>query len=148
SADGPQHILVDCGVTKGKTGKGDIATIKAAVRHMGAETDHKLALIIATHRHQDHIIGFSRSEDEFLQFKDRVDAIWMSFWETEYSDEVKKHQAQLEQSAFMLYRAALAGDQDPINDEIAGLAMNATGAEEGPGGGTNAKSLALLKGRL
>ena len=27
---GPQHILIDCGVTPGKTKKGDIGTIKAA----------------------------------------------------------------------------------------------------------------------
>jgi hypothetical protein len=148
SADGPQHILIDCGVTKGKTGKGDIATIKAAVRDMGEETDHKLALIIMTHRHQDHIIGFSRSEDEFLRFKDRVDAIWMPFWETEYDDKIKNLQAELAGTALALYQAALAGDKDPINDEIAGLALNASGTEEGPGGGTNAKSLALLKGKL
>src|SRR5690349_2330696 len=50
SSDGPQHIVIDCGVTKGKTGKGDIATIKSAVRHMVKETDGKLALIIVTHR--------------------------------------------------------------------------------------------------
>lgn len=148
SEDGDQHILIDCGVHDGTTHKGDIATIKAAVRHMGAETDHKLALMIVTHRHKDHIIGFSRSEDEFLQFKDRIGAIWMSFWETEYDDETKKHQLRIEQSADMLSRAALAGDQNAMNEQIAGLAMNAQGPDEGPGGGSNAKSLAMLKGRL
>ena len=39
SKDGPQHILIDCGVTHGKTGKGDIATIKTAVApHGGGDT--------------------------------------------------------------------------------------------------------------
>src|SRR6266496_2584918 len=65
SADGPQHIVIDCGVTPGKTKKGDIGTIKDAVAHMAEETGKKLALIIVTHRHQDHIIGFSRSAEIF-----------------------------------------------------------------------------------
>ena len=65
SAQGPQHILIDCGVTTGKTGKGDIRTIKGAVAHMAAETGRRLALIIVTHRHMDHIIGFSRCAAEF-----------------------------------------------------------------------------------
>src|SRR5262245_35069889 len=38
SKAGPQHVLIDCGVTKGKTGKGDIGTIKAAVADMAKET--------------------------------------------------------------------------------------------------------------
>src|SRR5262245_31404289 len=87
---GPQHILIDCGVTRGKTGKGDIATIKTAVRHMAKETNSRLALIIVTHRHQDHIIGFSRCETEFSGFK--VGAIWMPYWETEYAPKVTAFQ--------------------------------------------------------
>ena len=63
SAAGPQHILIDCGVTGGTTKKGDIGTIKDAVADMAEETGNKLALIIVTHRHQDHIVGFSRSAE-------------------------------------------------------------------------------------
>jgi glyoxylase-like metal-dependent hydrolase (beta-lactamase superfamily II) len=84
SKEGPQHIVIDCGVTNGKTGKGDIGTIKHAVADMAHETGGKLALIIVTHRHMDHIIGFSRCPEVFQGFKDRVDAIWMPYWETEY----------------------------------------------------------------
>ena len=87
SPDGPQHILIDCGVTNGKTGHGDIHTLKGAVAHMAEETDHKLALIVVTHRHQDHIIGFSRCASEFQKFK--VGAIWMPIWETEYEGQVR-----------------------------------------------------------
>lgn len=148
SAKGPQHILVDCGVTRGKSGKGDIATIKPAVRHMARETGSKLALIVVTHRHQDHIIGFSRCAAEFEKFE--VEAIWMPFWETEYAPKVSKFQADLESIAFGLRAAALAGDRDAHTDEILGIVENATGMSlaEGPGGGTNAKSLDLLKNNL
>jgi len=147
SADGPLHILIDCGVTSGKTGKGDIHTIKAAVAHMAEETKRHLALIVVTHRHMDHIIGFSRCEDVFKTFT--VDAIWMPFWETEYAPEVVKFQAELTALALDVQQrfATAAGSDDPNVRAILGIVENATGVSltEGPGGGTNARSLALLK---
>jgi beta-lactamase superfamily II metal-dependent hydrolase len=147
SPERPQHIVIDCGVTRGKTGKGDIGTIKSAVRHMAAETGGRLALIIVTHRHQDHIVGFSRCP-EFAQFQ--VDAIWMPYWETEYVPEVQGFQAELQSMALDLRAAALAGDASADTDAILGLIENATGVspKEGPGGGTNARSLDLLKNKL
>jgi hypothetical protein len=42
--------------------------------------------------------------------------------------------------------AALAGRDDPISEQIQSFVLNATG--EGPGGGSNAKSLELLKTKL
>lgn len=165
SADGPQHILIDCGVTPGKTKKGDIGTIKDAVADMAAETGKKLALIIVTHRHQDHIIGFSRAADVFKDFK--VGALWMSFWETEYDPKEKKKskasEFQDELTALALdlqMHAALAGADDPDIDEVRAMLENATGVDHasfaaaggaasgkkpGKGGGTNAASLAFLK---
>lgn len=145
---GPKHILIDCGVTGGRTGKGDIAGIKTAVRHMAAETDRQLALVIATHRHQDHIIGFSRCAAEFAEFQ--IEAVWMPYWETEADDEVKSFQLGLQDLALDLRAAALAGADDENMEEILGIVENATGVSraakpEGPGGGTNAKSLAFLK---
>ena len=144
SPDGPQHILIDCGVTTGKTGKGDIGTIKSAVRDMAKETDGRLALIIVTHRHMDHIIGFSRCAEQFTKFT--VDAIWMPYWETEYAQKVQDFQADLHGLASDLRAAALAADENQDTREILAIVENATGvSSEGPGGGTNAESLALLK---
>jgi beta-lactamase superfamily II metal-dependent hydrolase len=151
SDEGPQHILIDCGVTKGTSGKGDIATIKSAVRHMAKETGRKLALIIATHRHQDHIIGFSRCADEFKSFE--VGAVWMSRWELARADgqegeEAENFQSQLSALALGLQKnLTLRGTNDPMARSVLGMLENATGVslEEGPGGGTNAASLALLK---
>ncbi|MEA2341899.1 MAG: hypothetical protein QOF63_68, partial [Thermoanaerobaculia bacterium] len=165
SADGPQHIVIDCGVTPGKTKNGDIGTIKDAVAHMAEETGKKLALIIVTHRHQDHIIGFSRSADIFKDFK--VGAVWMSFWETEYDPKEKKKslasdfQDELTALALNLQQhAALAGAGDPDIEEVKAMLQNATGVDQasfaaaggaasgkkpGKGGGTNAASLTFLK---
>jgi len=168
---GPQHILIDCGVTPGKTKKGDIGTIKAAVAHMAEETQKKLALIIVTHRHQDHIIGFSRAAEIFNDFE--VGALWMSFWETEYDPNEKKEKKKSLAAEFqdeltalamnMQSRLALAGKDDPETDEILAMLQNATGFDHtefaakgsaasattpGKGGGTNAKSLEFLKSGL
>ncbi len=165
--DGPQHILIDCGVTPGKTKKGDIGTIKAAVAHMAEETGKKLALIIVTHRHQDHIIGFSRAAEIFNDFE--VGAVWMSFWETEYDPNEKKEKKKSLASEFqdeltalalgMQSRLAMAGKDDPETNEILAMLENATGVDHtefavkggasakkpGKGGGTNAASLTFLK---
>ena len=149
SADGPQHVLIDCGVTNGRTGKGDIHTIKSAVKHMAKETNSHLALIIVTHRHMDHIIGFSRCEDDFKDFK--VDAIWMPYWETEYVPEVVKFQTDLTAIALdVQQQLAAAGSDDPDVATVLGILENATGVspKDGPGGGTNARSLDLLKTKL
>jgi hypothetical protein len=91
----------------------------------------------------DHIIGFSRCASDFKKFT--VDAIWMSAWETEYAAKVEKFQADLTQLVLNL-GVALAGRQDRITDEIRSIVENATG--EGPGGGSNAKSLEILKTQL
>lgn len=153
SQAGPQHVLIDCGVTKGKSGTGDIGTIKAAVANMAQETGRKLALIIVTHRHMDHIIGFSRCKEEFEQFE--VGAIWMPVWETEYDDKVKDLQAQLTALALDAgTHLALAADDTPDRAELLAMLENATGHDflagggfgvAGTGGGTNAASLLLLK---
>lgn len=172
--DGPEHILIDCGVTPGRTKKGDIGTLKDAVKHMADETKGKLALIIATHRHQDHIIGFSRAADVFQKFRSNVGAVWMSVWETEYDPNERKgkKKGRQERMAFkgqqeltslalgMQRHVALAGAASADAGEIAALLQNATGVDPvelaaaeghgagagaGKGGGTNQASLAFLK---
>jgi beta-lactamase superfamily II metal-dependent hydrolase len=165
SPDGPQHVLIDCGVTPGTTKKGDIGTIKDAVAHMADETGKHLALIIATHRHQDHIIGFSRCREIFEEFT--VDAIWMPYWESEYENDASKMQAELQEVALAVQQqlALYAGD-DLETEDMLGMLRNATGFDheelmaaagdddgtakpkKGKGGGTNAASLAILKGGL
>lgn len=145
SQEGPQHIVIDCGVTNGKTGKGDIGTIKDAVADMARETGGKLALIIVTHRHMDHIIGFSRCIDVFERFKDRVGAIWMPYWETVYDAELSELTSLALEAQSHL---ALTNTNIPDRAELFAMLENATGnvlAVTGTGGGTNDKSLTLLK---
>src|SRR6266566_4074468 len=70
---GFRHILVDCGVH----GKGNIGTMDEVVDNIAAVTDNKLAIIIATHAHQDHISGFDGTK--FGKFE--IAEVWMPWTE-------------------------------------------------------------------
>jgi beta-lactamase superfamily II metal-dependent hydrolase len=162
SADGPKHILIDCGVTPGTTHNGDIGTIKDAVADMAIETKNQLALIIVTHRHMDHIIGFSRCADLFRKMK--VESIWMPYWESEYDDNAAKMQAEITALALDVQaHLALSARADLDTADMLGMLQNATGvdpndmvgvtgtstaAKPGKGGGSNKASLNLLKNEL
>jgi hypothetical protein len=87
---GDQFILIDCGVFKGTTGRGDIGSIVAAVDDMYKTTKGKLALVIMTHRHADHIAGFSKAD--FSKFT--ASLVWMPYWERFNADKAKKPAAK------------------------------------------------------
>lgn len=70
---GFRHILVDCGVH----GKGNIGTMDEVVDNIGTITDKKLAIVIATHAHQDHISGFN--PEKFGKFQ--IGEVWMPWTE-------------------------------------------------------------------
>lgn len=144
-----EYILIDCGVFKGTSGKGDIGSIGAAVDNLASVTGGELALVIMTHRHADHIIGFSRCKAQFQKMK--VGAVWMPVWENEYEAKAAKFQASLTGLALKLdAHLALSADtnKDPTFLAARDMLYNATGAGSlaaAAGGGTNAASLDLLK---
>ena len=71
-ADSHRHILFDCGVHA----QGDIDKIEAAVDHIAETTGKKLAIVVATHSHQDHISGFS---NKFTTFQ--IGEVWLPWCE-------------------------------------------------------------------
>jgi len=85
-----EYILIDCGVFKGTSGTGDIGSIVAAVEDMYKTTKGKLALVIMTHRHADHIAGFSKAD--FSKFN--ASLVWMPYWEQFNADKSKKSSAK------------------------------------------------------
>ena len=93
TSSGDQYILIDCGVFKGTSGTGDIGSIVEAVEDMYKTTNGQLALVIMTHRHADHIAGFSKAP-RFRDFK--ASMVWMPYWE-KFNDkkETKKAAANL-----------------------------------------------------
>lgn len=100
--DRQQHILVDCGVHS----KGDIGTMEKVVDNIDEVTDKKLAVIIATHAHQDHISGFGKFGDMFSKFK--VGQVWLP-WTWDESNKkalkVQKLQATLTSQLYQHFEA-------------------------------------------
>lgn len=108
-----QYILIDCGVFKGTSGTGDIGSIVAAVEDMYKTTNGKLALVIMTHRHADHIAGFSKAD--FSKFS--ASLVWMPYWEQFNADKSKKSNAK---------SFAASGNQNQAADSSQNMALAGT----------------------
>ena len=124
TASGDQHILIDCGVFKGTSGTGDLGSIVDAVEDMFQTTGGHLALVIMTHRHADHIAGFSKAP----RFKDfTASMVWMPYWE-QFNDK----KADTPQN--------LQPDVKSFAANLASVALQLSGGENGDA----AKALAQL----
>ena len=80
---GPHHVLVDCGVHAA----GDIGTLDRVLDDLETETGGRLAVVIATHAHEDHIAGFLRGADRFSRFT--IGEVWLP-WSENRSDPVAR----------------------------------------------------------
>ena len=152
---GDQYILIDCGVFKGTSGTGDIGSIVEAVEDMFKTTNGHLALVIMTHRHADHIAGFSKAG----RFKDfTASMVWMPYWEQFNEDNTKDSanslQLDIHELAENLAMQFRGRSDDDAKEALAQLG-NATGIEDFSAaatgkkkGGGNAVALDLLKNHL
>jgi beta-lactamase superfamily II metal-dependent hydrolase len=86
NAERDEHILVDCGVHS----RGDIGTMEEIVTNISQVTNKKLAVVIATHAHQDHISGFAEFGDMFSTFK--VKEVWLPWTWDEKNEKALKIQ--------------------------------------------------------
>jgi len=152
---GDAHVLIDCGVTTGSTG-----VIDQCVTDVLNETGGKLALIIATHKHMDHLKGFDSSSSTFKQFN-HIGAIWLSNRLDPKNETAVALTNQLESVATQLrtqltLRLNAAKEKEEKEDEVARAAMlkisDALGfdldEETGlpvAGGGYNDRALKLLR---
>jgi beta-lactamase superfamily II metal-dependent hydrolase len=147
--DGPAHILIDCGVHAG-----DIGTMRACFENLAEVTGRKLALVIATHYHADHLSGFASNYDAFTEFE--VGLVWITNRLSPENDSAKKFHAQITSLANQLKLklgmrlAALGVEEDDNNhaqlDSQQALWMmnDALGVRLEAGGSSNEKALRLL----
>src|SRR5688500_15609873 len=70
-----RHVLVDCGAHV----KGTLGNLEKIAQNIGDVTDNRLAAVVATHRHQDHIWGFERGRDTFRKMA--IDEVWLPWVE-------------------------------------------------------------------
>jgi beta-lactamase superfamily II metal-dependent hydrolase len=136
---GPQHILIDCGVHAG-----DINSMKACVQDLVSVTDRKLALVIATHYHADHLSGFASNFDEFAQFE--VGMVWITNRLDPKHKVAAKFKAQIRTLAADL-QIKLGARSDPPARQALAKVQNALGIQFGAAKdkeGDNEKALRLL----
>jgi beta-lactamase superfamily II metal-dependent hydrolase len=127
-----RQILVDCGVHP----KGDIKTMEKAIDDVAAETGGRLDLIVATHRHQDHIAGFGTFAAKFQQMTARE--VWLPWTENDDDGDaraLKKKQLALV-DGLQRHFAAAAG---PRYAAVRAALLNLAG---------NEKSLGVLTGDM
>jgi len=132
-----EHILIDCGVHAQ-----DLGSIRDAVDQMAKECGSKLALIIMTHRHADHISGFATCSDIFRGFT--VERVWMPWFEDPKNDAAMAFQASLTAMARQL-SMRLAARADDSSLMLKDMVDNITGGL-GVAGGVlgNQKALDVL----
>jgi beta-lactamase superfamily II metal-dependent hydrolase len=145
---GPQHILIDCGVHAG-----NIGTMDECVKDLAKETGGKLALVIATHYHADHLSGFASNFDDFAEFE--VGAVWITNRLDPKNKDAVKLLMQIKSVSNQLrlglrLRLGLGENEEPgKNAEVAQAqaiykAENALGITLGAKEGGNEKALRLL----
>ncbi len=82
--EGHSHVLVDFGVHF----NGDIGKMPEVMADIEKETKRHLAIVIATHVHQDHISGFGKFADRFAEFS--VGEVWLPWTEDPRDPEAMK----------------------------------------------------------
>ncbi|MBN9089900.1 MAG: MBL fold metallo-hydrolase [Reyranella sp.] len=140
---GPAHILIDCGVHAANIGSMDDCVKDMASAEV---TNKKLALVILTHYHADHMSGFASNYDDFAQFE--VGAVWITNRLDPKDGKASKFMAQITSVAHSL-QLQLGARNDPDGEEAQRKVHNALGVElgarGGANGGGNAKALKLLQ---
>ncbi len=142
---GPQHILIDCGVHAG-----NIGSMADCVADLIEVTGRKLALVIVTHYHADHLSGFATHDDEFSQFE--VGAVWITNRLDPGDRKSLAFRAQIAALASHLrlqlqlrLRLNLDDDEAVVARQALAKTENALGIGFGvAGGGSNEKALDLV----
>jgi len=139
--NGQSHILIDCGVHAQ-----DLGSIRDAVTQMASDCGNKLALVIMTHRHADHISGFGSCSDIFSTIE--VERVWMPWFEDPGNTKAMNFQSSLTALANRLGASLrLAAQRDPRAEELLHMTENITGGAAAVGEATgNQKALNVLHG--
>jgi hypothetical protein len=116
AAASARHVLIDFGVHQ----KGDIGTMGGVMDNIESTTGRKLALLVATHAHRDHISGFGQFADRFARFE--IGDVWMPWTDNPHDEDAaafeRKQLAQYDRLEQHL-RLAAAASHNPATYEPA-----------------------------
>ena len=122
---GPEHVLVDCGVHN----RGNIGTLDQVLADIEEQTAGRLAIVIASHAHEDHIAGFGRGVEMFKGFT--IGEVWLPWSENRADPVARGLRARLAalHSALEL-RFQLAGGKAP--DDVIDILANTSAKRNEP----------------
>ncbi|MDJ1478860.1 hypothetical protein QNI16_00105 [Cytophagaceae bacterium YF14B1] len=89
-------MMIDCGACVGNSER-----FTAFIKEIGADIDNHLDLLVVSHEHLDHIIGFSRAKDEFEKIS--IDNVWLA-----WTEDPKNRLANKLRSDYGKHKVALA----------------------------------------
>ena len=116
---GQKYVLVDCGVHA----RGDIHTMQQVVADIGEVTGGKLAILIATHAHQDHISGFGSMESQFRKFL--IGEVWLPWTENpKDTDAAKLRKKRMALVASLQAHFSAVAPNSPAADAMANIAVD------------------------
>jgi hypothetical protein len=106
-----RHVLIDFGAHM----HGEIGTMEAVMADIEKTTGKKLAVLVASHAHRDHISGFGKFAERFAQFQ--ISEVWLP-WTDDPKDTTaaamkKKHLALYDVLDDHLRHALGATEADP-----------------------------------
>jgi beta-lactamase superfamily II metal-dependent hydrolase len=133
---GEKHVLIDCGVHM----HSKLKRTTEVVEHIREVTDGKLAAVVATHAHADHISGFATEAELFDEFE--VKEVWLSWLEDVSKASVRKLHKKV-QALTTSIANSLAVERDEMTES---LLANATGELAASPDGPNARAMRLLRG--
>jgi beta-lactamase superfamily II metal-dependent hydrolase len=137
---GPQHILIDCGVHAG-----NIKSMPDCVADLAHATGRKLALVIVTHYHADHLSGFATQSETFAGFD--VGMVWITNRLDPGDGESSRFKLQLHALATALRMQLLLrlqAGEDPAARQALAKVDNALGVGLGVAGSGNDKALDVV----
>jgi len=79
-----RHMLIDFGAHM----HGEIGTMEAIMDDIESETDKRLAVVVASHAHRDHISGFGKFVERFSTFT--IGEVWLPWTDDPQDPDAKK----------------------------------------------------------
>jgi hypothetical protein len=111
------YVMIDCGVFPGSPGGAD--RIRASVQDIKAVTGGHIHLLVVTHRHADHISGFTQAAEIFKDL--HIHNLWLSWTERPEDGVADPLWKRAKQALAGLTQAASMRPESPTMQRVAGV---------------------------
>jgi len=139
-ANGMKHMLIDCGVHM----RGNIDTMNDVIANLVETTGGKIAVVVATHHHQDHISGFGLGAEVFAGVT--VNEVWMPWTEDEEDRDAQKLRKNQFALADTLRQHFAVKQDDAVNHVLENFTGKPASSTPGPlGMASNEKAMNVLR---